>query len=62
MKSTWPVQELCVEHPKEPIFHWHMLGETQILGLGSGVRHIFAYLDTNMFNLYTKRKIVALGV
>ena len=29
--------------------HWGFaLGVTQILGLTSGVRHIFAFLDTNM--------------
>ena len=42
-------------------WHWGFaLGETQILGLASGVTQIFAFLDTNM--LVSQRKIVALGV
>ena len=26
MKSTWPMQELSVGHPMQPIFHWLALG------------------------------------
>ena len=52
MKSTWPMQKLCLGDQRNLYStdsHWGFaLGVTQILGLALGVAQILALLDTNM--------------
>ena len=52
MKSTRPMQKICVGDPTHPIFHWlafgFCVGVTQILYFALGVTQILALFDTNM--------------